>query len=662
MTNLSYYFMVLDIETSTEFRQVKENNEIKNIPLISWLSYGYCKLYNVKAETKALCAFRKWEELDEFFRKVSNYFYGYKIICYVHNLAYEFDFLIKNISKPKKMLANNSHTVISTTLEKYKNIEFKCSYQLSGYALKKIGERVGLPKLESDYRTIYPDDDITSEEWCYCERDCDIVAVDITKTYLKEYSKISEIPLTKTGRVRKKFKEFYNEHYKEKEPFWDLMPSENCYRAMLDAFGGGITISNPLYTAKKLYNVHSYDIKSSYPYAMLKEDYPFTIRKEENPKKENLSEFKFWIAKVKFYNIRTKFTWSWLSKDKMNDYDPYSEFFNGKIIAGDFIIRTVTSVDYEMICKTYSFSEIEVLEFYPLEKYAPLPYPYIETIKVYGKEKDRLSKELKKMEDEGLEGSPEYLETASDYMLAKNDFNSIYGMSVQKLVQEEYNIDDNFVWKKKDLEYHCKENKHLRRNFLYGIFITAYARRNLLRAILKNCPKTFVYSDTDSIKFIGENNFEDTNEKLKGEFAEIPYLKKLGTFEYEKTYQEFKTFGAKKYAFKYLGKYGVTVAGLPKHKAEISSLDDFYCGREFKNCKLAKKYIYNSIVTVTDEYDEFISQSEDNDIESFLTKNGIESKGGVSLFPVSYLLDMTRNDKAYLKYINNLYGEEFNEK
>lgn len=660
MTNLTYYFMVLDIETSTEFKEITENNIVKKVPLISWLSYGYCKFYNMKGETLSKCAFRKWEELDEYLRKISNYFYKYKCTCYVHNLAYEFDFLIKNISRPLKMLANNSHAVISCTLEKYKNIEFKCTYQLSGYALRKIGERINLPKLESEYRTIYPNDEITQEEWYYCERDCDIVAVDIAKTYLREYGKISEIPLTKTGRVRKTFNAFYKEEYKDKECEWDLMPPENCYQAMLDSFSGGITISNPWYTAIPLKNVHSYDIKSSYPYAILKEQFPYTIRKEENPKKSMLKKYKFWIAKIKFKNISSKYSWSWLSKDKMNDFDAFGEFFNGKVISADYIIRTVTNVDYEMILLTYNFSSIEIEEFYPLEKYSKIPKPYIDTIKIYGEIKDNKGKEVSRLEEEGKEGTQEYLEVYADYMLAKNDYNSIYGMAVQKLVQEEYIIDENFNWHKKDLEYKYIEGKHLKRNFLFGIFITAYARRNLLRGILKNCPLLFVYSDTDSIKFIGENVFVDTNERLDGEFKEISYLKNLGKFEYEKTYEEFKTFGAKKYCWKYNNIYGVTVAGLPKVSGQINSLDDFYCGREFKNCKLAKKYIYNSNVTITDFDDEFISSHCDNEIEEFITKNNVDTKGGVSLFPVSYVLDMTHNDKSYIKMIESL--RDLNEK
>ena len=367
-----------------------------------------------------------------------------------------------------------------------------------------------------------------------------------------------------------------------------------------------------------------------------------------------LKKFKFWIAKIKFYNIKTKFHWSWLSKDKMLEFDEYGEFFNGKIISADYAIRTVTNIDYEMICQTYSFSGFDLLEFYPLEKYSKIPKPYIETIKIYGQIKDDLGKKIKEYEEKGLENTQEFIELNSEYMLAKNDYNSIYGMAVQKLVQEEYIIDENYNWKKKDLQYKYVEKKHLKRNFLFGIFITAYARRNLLRGILKNCPLLFVYSDTDSIKFLGENIFVDTNERLDGEFKEISFLKNLGKFEYEKTYQEFKTFGAKKYCFKYNDTYGITVAGLPKHRAELNSLEDFYCGREFKDCKLAKKYIYNDHITITDETDNYISENFDNDITEFLESKNISSNGGVSLFPVSYVLDMTHNDKSYIKFLESI--------
>ena len=89
-------------------------------------------------------------------------------------------------------------------------------------------------------------------------------------------------------------------------------------------------------------------------------------------------------------------------------------------------------------------------------------------------------------------------------MLSKNDVNGIFGMTVQKIIQPEYYVDEFFIWQEKNAEYKQIEDAHLKRNFLFGIYILAYSRHNLLKAIVENCPISFVYADTDSIKFIGK--------------------------------------------------------------------------------------------------------------------------------------------------------------
>ena len=355
----SYFYLVLDIETSTLYNDEEE-------PTAVWLSYGYCNLYNKDGFRVNTCSFRDWITLQNFLLQCEQHFIDRKILCFVHNLGYEFDFLIKNISRPISILSNASHAVISSCIEKLPQIEFRCTYKLTGLPLRKIGELIGMQKLESDYRTITPDDDITKEEWEYCCRDCDIVAGYISKILLKEYGCLRNIPLTKTGRVRKTFKDFYAQMVKAdgKPPEWDLLPPENCYTAMLDAFAGGICTSNPLFTGIVLHNVQSFDITSSYPYAQLSEEYPYSIIKEESPTKQMLKE-KFWIAKIKFNNIKSLFNWGWLSISKMNDFSTEkSKFFNGKLLSAEYVTRTITNVDYEMIKKTYSFSDIEIIEFY----------------------------------------------------------------------------------------------------------------------------------------------------------------------------------------------------------------------------------------------------------------------------------------------------------
>lgn len=675
MKTASYYFLTLDIETST----LTDNDGEKDIPKAVWLSYGYCNLYSITGERIQAGYFREWDELDRLLLSYQQKFVRNQILCFVHNLAYEFDFLIKNLSKPTKMLSNSSHRVISATLEKYPQIEFRCTLMLSMHSLRYIGNELFFPKLTSDYRFILPSDDITFKEKVYCITDNDIVAKYVV-SLIKEFGKLRDIPYTKTGRVRKTFYQFYSDIYGSTKPDWDLLPPENCYQAMLDAFCGGCVFSNPFFTGRVVYNVHSYDITSSYPYAMLSEQFPYTIEKIENPDLSLLSH-PFWIAKIKFNTIVSRYPWQWLSVSKMNDCDPQSSrYFNGKLIASNWVIRTVTNVDYELIKKTYSFESIELLEFYDCAKYDELPPPYIETIKIYAEKKYKLKKKVKKTP----KIDPNYIKINAEYNLAKNDFNAIYGMSVQKLMQEEYTIDEFYQWHAKEKKYK-QTDKHIRRNFLFGIYITAYARKNLITAILKNCPYTFVYCDTDSVKFVGNNKFIDTNKILPEKYLSIPSLSKLGRFDKDGDYIKFVTYGAKKYAYMEKIHYKLksksikqslsikpkrptrniylTVAGLPHYKAgnmkieqngqiydRLYNITDFKPNTIFRNCKHGHKYIttlYN--FDVNDDY-QAINIQENSDLTlSYLKEHNIKTNGGVVIYDVDYALDITHTDRYYIK-------------
>ena len=649
MKTINSYFAVLDIETSSLFETEYKNGVKIQIPKAVWLAYGYINLYNAKGKKVDSKFFREWSELDDYLHYMAISFSGKKIITFCHNLAYEFDFLIKNISRPEKMLSNSTHKVISTTLKSYKNIEFRCSYQLSGYSLKKVGDIVGLPKLESEYRTIYPEDDITTEEKEYCDRDCDIVAKYISEIILKEYTFLSHIPLTKTGRVRLVLKDYYLDNKDVKD--WDLMPPEDCYYALTRAFNGGLAIVNPIFTNRILNNVHCYDITSSYPFAMLAEQFPYSIYKVQDKKDFNINN-KFWIAKVKYNNINAKYSWGWLSISKMENCSYNSEYFNGKLLYSETVERYVTNIDFDLIKKTYNYSSFEILEFYNCDKYGNLPKPYIDTIKKFATLKGELKIKLKELEKQGKSDR----ELEKDYMLAKNDFNSIYGMTVQHLMNKEYTINENFEWEVIEQEYKQNQNKHLRRNFLFGIYVTAYARRNLLLAILKNCPCTFVYSDTDSIKFVGNNIFIDTNKRLV-DYAENIHVKDLGKFDYEGTYDEFINLGAKKYCYTKNGKIDMVVAGLPKSES-ILNIKEFKCGIEFFNCKLATKYYYENKIYELDDEEKLISSYQNEELSEFYEKHNIKTRGGAILYPTSYKLDMTLSDKAYLKEIEKLGGYE----
>lgn len=664
MNTTSYFFLVADIETSTLFNDLNE-------PTAVWLSYGWCKLYSRDFCTIERCYFREWETLRDFLLHIEQKFIHKKILCFVHNLGYEFDFFIKNLSMSTKFLTNSSHAVISTVLDDFPQIDFRCTFRLTMQPLRKLGEQVGLPKLEDDYELLNPEDEVPIKSIQYCERDCDVVAKWVCDYYLKEYGSFAKAPLTKTGRVRKTYNQYYYDYCKAigGKPSWDLMPDEDCYQAENDAFAGGITTSNPMFTGIVLKDVQSYDISSSYPYAQLSEEYPYEIHREYNPKLSMMRE-KFWIAKIRFKNIQSKFDWGWLSVSKMNDYDAEtSNFFNGKLINTAWCIRTITNVDFETIKLTYEWDELEILEFYHMPTYGELPKPYIDTINEYAKAKSDMKSKISAMSH----ADPDFMELNIAYMLIKGDFNSIYGMTVQKIIQSEYEIDDDYIWHEKKITYQ-QENKHIKRNFLFGVYVTAYARRNLIRAIVVNCPKNFVYCDTDSVKFIGGTKFVDTNKLLDEKYLAIPYLKGLGRFDEDAMYAEFLTYGAKKYCYKLYNDDNVylTVAGLPKYKADedndivfngehfksITDVRMFRLGLIFKNCKLGKKYITSLHTFEIDDYGQKVNYKDiDEETSRYLKKHNIKTNGGVALFPCDYTLDMTKEDKIYINHCRRYFDK-----
>lgn len=622
MKRTNSLFLTLDIETSIEMGDDGKPSHV-------WLSYGVCQLWTTKGERISNTRFRTWDEYSRICEKTCQWLGDREVNCYVHNLSYEFDFLIKNLHSPAKVLCNSTHTVISGYLFRYPNIVYKCTYQYTGKPLKVLGEMINLPKLESEYRTIRPDEPVTEEEWVYCERDNEIVAQYIIKVALAEYNSLSEIPLTKTGRVRKLKNKLYDD-FGEKSSNWDEMPPLETIEALDGAFNGGITISNPFFTDALMNDIDCYDICSSYPYCAISEVYPRKISKHVGGiDLDSLAE-NMWIAKLMFINIESKYPWCWLSCTKMTiTYG--CEWFNGKLVRGEAITRYVTSIDYDMICKTYTFDEVRVIEMYDCTDIQPLPNSLLTLIEMIGEKKERLKKEFSALP---FEITPEYISLNAEYNSAKSDFNSIYGMLVEKLIKEEYTIDERFNWSV--TKGHYKYSPHIKRNFLFGVFITAYARRNLLTAIIANCPYTFVYADTDSIKYIkGTRKFNDTNKPIFDRF-QSGKLAKLGRFEFDGHYDEFKTLGAKKYIRRQGDVIMMTVAGLPKNNKYNITPTQFKSGILFENCKLAKRYIWEG--GVLDE----VEGVKDKEIDVMY------GEGGVALYPTSYYLDMTESDKNYI--------------
>lgn len=164
-------------------------------------------------------------------------------------------------------------------------------------------------------------------------------------------------------------------------------------------------------------------------------------------------------------------------------------------------------------------------------------------------------------------------------------------MAVTDIVRAIIMYNEGWITEAPDLEEMINKYNKSRRRFLYypwGVWITAYARRNLFDGI--NAFGTdYLYSDTDSIKALhGERHadyIENYNraiiEKLKKackhhgipetaiEPETVKGIKKpLGVWDYEGEYEKFKTLGAKRYLVLKNGQLQITVAGVGKDAAK----------------------------------------------------------------------------------------------
>ena len=155
-------------------------------------------------------------------------------------------------------------------------------------------------------------------------------------------------------------------------------------------------------------------------------------------------------------------------------------------------------------------------------------------------------------------------------------------------------------------------------SFAYGVWVTAYARDNLLRRVIAN-DDYVVYCDTDSCKLVDgykREVFDDYNKQVSERIEFVCKVLKLdvnkyapsdikghkhmmGLFEKECNYEKFITQGAKKYAYVIDGKIHITVAGVPKSGAtSLKDLSEFKDGLVFKYRDTNKNLSISSSVVI----------------------------------------------------------------
>lgn len=360
------------------------------------------------------------------------------------------------------------------------------------------------------------------------------------------------------------------------------------------AFMGGHTHANSMYVGEVISQVASQDFASSYPAVMLLEKFPMSKAHfiDHQLSEEELRYFlntKACLFDLTLYGVYHKLKFEhpiprskcWECENDIQD--------NGRIVMADKLSITCTEQDFATYREFYDWDNISIGNFRYYDKQY-LPHAFVNAILgLYEKKttlKDVVGEEV-------------------NYMISKNMLNAAFGMSVTNPVRDEIEYDSNSIKGVEVVKPVLEEaievyNNNVRRFLFYpwGVWITAYARRNLLSGI-KELANDFIYSDTDSVKYINHDKhkkyFKDYNKAILDKIessANFHHIdvekfsplnkngkkKTIGVWDFEGIYDEFKTLGAKRYIYRIGDEVKVTIAGANKRKAAeylVSTGDPF---------------------------------------------------------------------------------------
>lgn len=581
-----------DIETSSFMMEVGQRCEDKKFACMYIWQFGL---------NGSVIYGRTWAEFGDLLESLVDYLgldHNHRLVIYVHNLAYEFQFIRKYFEWDKVFTIKKRRPVQAIC----DGFEFRCSYFLSNYSLAYLGDNLlhtyPVKKLvgDLDYSLIrHSKTPLTDKELEYCFNDVRVVMSYIQEK-IEQDGDISKIPLTNTGYVRNYCRKecFFEDKESEEDKkrtlfnYRSIMKSltitdKNEYDQLKRAFMGGFTHASCLYSNAKspIANVGSADLTSSYPFAMCAQYFPMSkgdyIGHVDNPQL-----FKYYLSKyccvfdieienlqpiVEFENI--------ISLSRCVTYGKVVTN-NGRIVSAQKLRTTLTELDYDTITKFYTWTSCKIMNLRVYER-GYLPKALIMAILNLYEDKTTLK---------GVYGKE------VEYLVSKNMINASFGMMVTDIIRAESEyINDQWFYPEGDVVSQLNSyNKNFNR-FLYygwGVWVTAHARHNLFSAIYE-FKEDYVYSDTDSIKGVNFEKhmdyFKRYNQKVLEQLLNMcnhygisfskckPKTQKgeeklLGVWEIEEGYKLFKTVGAKRYIYTYPdGFVNMTTAGINKKEA-----------------------------------------------------------------------------------------------
>lgn len=539
---------------------------------------------------------RTWEDFIKVLERLKGIYelnIKRRLIIYIHNLSFEFQFFKKYFKWSKVFCLEARKPIYAITEDGF---EFRCSYLLSGFSLEKLGDNLTKYKVNKrvgdlDYSLLrHSQTELTDTEWGYILNDGLVVMAHIQEE-IERMGDITKLPTTKTGYVRQMCRQRCIKdtqgNYKRRIKQLDLTVEE--YEELKRAFGGGFTHANHNWVGKtlevgrtinytKINSIGSFDLTSSYPTTAVSEKFPMSA-----PRQIVIKDYDDLIAKlenycclfeIKLYDVRAKVDFEHYISQSKCSYIDEAILDNGRVVEAKCLQMTITEQDYFIIEEMYDWEDMQVGDFNIFHK-DYLPKELIEVILDLYSDKTT----LKDIEDKIVE-----------YMVAKGMINSVYGMMVTDPCKDEITYDNIKEWTCEKLDtaklisYYNKNQQR----FLYyawGIWITAYARTNLFKLLLK-IKDDYVYADTDSLKVVNYEKyvhyFEDYNKEIEKKINKCLYhynigyqkakpknkkgvAKPLGVWDFEGRLNRFKTLGAKRYLYeKEDGHMVLTISGVSK--------------------------------------------------------------------------------------------------
>lgn len=618
--------IMLDTETSKKSKKDGEANHIVAFTIsIRYKHENICTLYGHKPSDLIKCL-----------NKIISAFTGDYTIIYAHNLSYDWVFIRKYLFEayghPIKQLNTKSHYPIR--IEFANGLILRDSLILAQKSLDKWAKDMNVEHLKAsgkwDYDKIRSQrDTFSADELEYIEHDtlAGIECIDALMTQL--HHRLYAMPYTATGIVREEARKIGKQYHAHDE-FYKITPDFDVYKILEQCFHGGFTHANRYIIGETITDpVRCYDFTSSYPFVMLTEKYPmrrFKLYKRVCSIDDILKQSDKYGFLTKLIMIKPRL------KDEHNPMPvlQYSKLVrsvnaitdNGRVLCAGYVEIYLTEISLKLIAEQYTYEKAVCIEnYYSKKDYLPRWF----TDYIFKLFTDKST----------LKGSDPL-----NYLLSKAKLNSCYGMCVQKAIQddiEEMYESNEYHTESKYTEENYEKYRNSRSRFLpfqWGVWVTEYAMQNL--HILGSFCDNWLYSDTDSVfgsgwydeKILKYN--QDCHRKLEANgYGSVEVAGKiftLGVAELDKTCEEFRTLGAKRYAYRSADDHElhITVAGVPKKGAIClhDEIENFQKGFLFDGVTTGKKqrtYIYVE--------------------EPYIDENGNETADSVDLSACDYLLD-----------------------